>query len=290
MQKWLILLALTSLCACQTVSSATPSVSPVPAVSSDSSLEETLTERPFATPSPSVTASAVELSEEQEWKSGPHAGIASNVAAVPCRDCHQENAGAVIGSQISWWDAAAQTYESVTDVNALCKKCHQQPKPAPQSADENAAMHSTYPCTACHDPHTTAASCTNSGCHATVRQTNDMPPATPSVGHGQAGNPFCGGRNCHPAATAAAMQPRSVHGAAHVNVTCQACHAAGDLTAGPGPNGGPWVIWQASTSTENTTQEPYFPHAVELQVDCQRCHFTNNSWGLPLVTGNEFQH
>ncbi len=289
MQRFFVLLFLASLCACQAIAPALPSETPAPVGSAVSIIEATPTAEPSATLYLLLTATPADLTEEQAWESGPHAIMASAVAAVPCQDCHQENAGAVIGSQVSWWDAAAQKYESVADASTLCKKCHQQPGAASQPADARAAMHGTYPCTACHDPHTTVASCTSSGCHQNIRQTNDLPPSTPSGGHPQLGNPFCGGRNCHPAATAAAMQPRSVHGAAHVNVTCQACHAAGDLTAGPGPNGGPWVIWQASSGAESASQVPYFPHAVQLEVNCQRCHFTDNPWGLPLVTGNEFQ-
>jgi hypothetical protein len=80
-----------------------------------------------------------------------------------------------------------------------------------------------------------------------------------------------------------------VHGAAHVNVTCQACHAAGDLKPGPGKDGGPWVVWQAVDQPGSSMELPYFPHAMQLEVACKRCHFTDNPWGLPLVTGSEFQ-
>ncbi len=290
MQKCLFVFVLAVLCACQTVTPTQSTGTLSPATTPPPFSPIPLLPEPSMTPSPVATATAPDLSEEQAWSKSPHGMLASAAAAVPCKDCHQAVAGNIIGTQIAWWDAAAQRYESVADVSTLCQKCHQQPEPTLQPTDAKAAMHGNYPCTACHDPHTTVASCTNSGCHANVRQTNDMPPATPAGGHPQLGNPFCGGRNCHPAATAAAMQPRSVHGAAHINVSCEACHAAGDLTPGPGKDGGQWVIWQGSTASPGATPASYFPHVIQLDVDCQRCHFANNPWGLRLVTGDEFQH
>jgi hypothetical protein len=301
MHRSLPLLALVFLCACQTSASAGPvdgtatiAVSPAPSVNVSPSPE------PLATPTLTQTVAPPNSMEEQAWASSPHAlSLAATVqptdprasAAVPCSACHKEEGGAILGSKIAWWNATAQQYDSVADVNGLCQKCHDRLRTSNGASTAKSDIHGAFECTACHDPHTTAASCSNSTCHAGIRQTSDMPPSTPMGGHPfiGGGGPFCGGTSCHPAATAAASQPRSVHGAAHRNVTCQACHAAGDVTAGPGKGGGPWILLQTTPPPGNPTNVPYFSHAVQLEVDCQRCHFTGNSWSLPAVTRNEFQ-
>jgi hypothetical protein len=303
MHRYLLLLALVFLCACQTNASAGPvdgtptiRVSPAPSVDVGPSPE------PLATSTLTQTVGPPASIEEQAWANSPHAlpptatvqptdSGAPASAVVPCSACHKEDGGTVTGSKIAWWNATAQQYESVADVNTLCQKCHDQLRPSNGLSTPKSDIHGGFECTACHDPHTTAASCSNSTCHTNIRQTSDMPPSTPMGGHPfiGGGGPFCGGTSCHPAATAAASQPRSVHGAAHRNVTCEACHAAGDVTARPGKDGGPWIPLQTTPQPGKPTAVPYFSHAVKVEVDCQRCHLANNPWSLPAVTGNEFQ-
>ena len=303
MYKSFILLILLSLCACQSRASASGAATePVVTAPASPLIAPTLTPAPSATPTLRATVPPPNPTEQFDWANSPHAlpFVGASVAAptdpanqiaaaAPCTACHQQDAGASIGSNLAWWDPTAGQYRPAADVNELCQKCHPQTGIAKQASAGDASIHAGFQCTACHDPHTTVASCSNATCHQNVRQTNDLPPSTPTGGHPHVGAPFCGGGSCHPAATAAAMQPRSVHGGAHVNVTCQACHAAGDLKAGPGKDGGPWVIWQAADQAGAPAEVPYFPHITQVKVDCQRCHFGENPWDLPLVTGSEFQ-
>jgi hypothetical protein len=151
-------------------------------------------------------------------------------------------------------------------------------------------VHNNLNCVDCHDPHNTVASCTNSICHANILQNNPGPPSTPVGGHPNVGSPFCGGpTSCHPAATAAASKPQSIHGWQHNTVTCAACHDADHLAVEPVAGGGPWVTWQKSILSGNSITKPYFSHSIQVNVDCFRCHFNNNPWNLPMVTGNEFK-
>lgn len=298
MKKCLCSLALALLCACQNAASAIPTATiPATAIFPAPLIAPTYTPEPSLTPTFTETARLPDPIEEQAWASGPHARPVSATSqtvnltapAVPCGDCHQRVGGVITGSKIAWWDTATQRYQAMADVNGLCEKCHKEIQPENGHNATQSAVHEGFECTDCHDPHTTTASCSNSLCHQNIIQTKDRPPSTPTGGHPQIASPICGGATCHPAATAAALEPRSVHGAIHMNVTCQACHGAGNLKPGPGKDGGPWVTWQAANQSGEPIEAPCFPHIVQLEVDCQRCHFSNDPWGLPLGTNDEFQ-
>jgi hypothetical protein len=298
MKRYFISLILFFLCACQNTSAIVPIVvTPSKTLSPNEFIIPASTVEQVSTPVLDDSTEQAVSAIQDIWVRSPHAnlmqgGFRANTAtlkAVGCNNCHESISGTIIGSKIAWLDTVSQRYQSVADINNLCQKCHDGLKVANHQVVTQSSIHNGFECTDCHDPHSTVPTCSNSSCHQGIIQINDMPPSTPTGGHPQIGNPFCGGPSCHPAATAVALLPQSVHGAAHINVSCEACHDAGNPELGPQENGGIWVTWQTIVQSGNSIKVHYFSHTVQLEVDCKRCHFSNNPWKLPLVTGNEFE-
>jgi hypothetical protein len=231
----------------------------------------TETVQPTETLSPQIQARQNEITSI--WEDSAHAR-ASN--PVRCEDCHQTQNGIVL-EEVSWRDQQTGQYEAVFGINSPCRQCHEN-----TSAGR---AHMTFTCTDCHDPHRISASCTDSGCHSDIPTVFYELPATPTGGHPNIGSSFCGEANCHPVATAVAETTGSIHGPEHALVTCGACHAASQSQAGPLPDDGKWVTWQEVESNGEVLNESRFPHNIQLEVVCARCHFENNPWELNLVIG-----
>jgi len=70
-------------------------------------------------------------------------------------------------------------------------------------------------------------------------------------------------------------------------VTCIACHAPGQAKIGRSEIDGEWGIVHAEPEAGATLAYSALSHQVELQVDCARCHYAENPWGLQLVSGQE---
>jgi hypothetical protein len=205
----------------------------------------------------------------------PHAQA---VSPVQCDNCHQVENGVVLG-EVSLRNQQTGQYEAVTANDALCGECHE--------VAASSSIHMTMTCTDCHDPHRVEASCTDSGCHSTIPTTFFVLPATPTGGHPESGSGFCGGANCHAVATAVADTAGSIHGIEHSLVSCDACHDASGMEVGPSPDDGRWVLWQDVEVDGQVFRENPFSHEIQREVDCARCHFEDNPWGLPPVTGEE---
>jgi hypothetical protein len=227
------------------------------------------------TPSPQV----MQQNEiEAIWENSSHARAAE---PVNCESCHETRDGIVLGN-IEVLDPPTGQVSAGPSGAGLCGQCHE------ETLGENA--HPGFTCTGCHDPHSTAASCTDSGCHSTIQQdvVYKVPP-TPTDGHPKTGASFCGGANCHAAATAVASSAFSIHSSSHARVSCVACHTASGLQTGPSPDGSTWVLLQEVKNTDGEIAlEPAFSHDLQLEVDCTTCHFENNLWGLDPVSGEEF--
>jgi hypothetical protein len=221
--------------------------------------------------------------EWTEWNDSPHKSASHSIG---CESCHETKGGS-IQAAIAWWNKADGTHEPVTDSTALCSKCHADTEIKRQVIDLTNSVHSSFKCLDCHNPHSTAASCTNSGCHAGIRKPSDMPPATPGSGH-PSNSAFCGGANCHPAATEAALSNPTIHGARHAMVACIACHDSSASQVGPSGATGLWLPLRTVEINGTPTTQPYKPHSIQAKVDCTRCHFEANPWKLPLVSGHEF--
>jgi hypothetical protein len=286
MQKWFMIIVFILLAACQ------PATVPVVPTSTFSG-----TLPPLYSPTIS-TDSEVKyqlLNIQLAWEKSPHAVQSQNDPLktdgawqiTRCDNCH-ESKGGIIGATIAWWDPETQAYESVPDSNTLCQKCHEDILAFSHQEASNSLVHQSFECFDCHEPHSTAASCSNSTCHANILQIDDQPPSTPVGGHPDVGNPFCGGPGCHPAATQAASKPHSGHSFTHAGVTCVACHDASELQVGPDQIRGLWVTWRIIVEEGSSLTEPFSSHSIQLIVDCKRCHFSDNPWNLPIAVGNEF--
>lgn len=225
---------------------------------------------------PTATALSVEQMEiESKWENGPHAHAAE---AVGCRSCHRLQDGALM-TGIAWWDADAGRYVPVDDGNDLCLKCH-------NGYDTAQMAHADMACLDCHDQHSARASCFT--CHEQVKQEALTVPPTPVDGHPNGGQmAYCESAGCHSVATQVAQMPFSVHGGIHAAVTCAACHEADGYEVGPVQDGNEWVVWLPTALNGETVSMPYQSHNLQYTVDCTRCHYEANPWGLPLMDGSK---
>lgn len=235
----------------------------------------TETVQPTETLSPQVQARQNEITSI--WENSIHAQ-ASN--PVNCDDCHLTKNGVVLEEAYSRNQQTGQ-HEAVSEIDSLCNQCHE--------ITSSEHVHKAFICVDCHDPHKVTASCTDSGCHSNIPTVFYEIPATPVGGHPTSGSSFCGGNNCHSVATAVAQSAGSIHGPAHASVTCEACHDASQLQVGSFADNGNWTTMQEGELNGEVVRTPIFSHDVQLEVDCARCHFEGNSWGLTLVTGQEFE-
>lgn len=231
----------------------------------------------LSTETASVSPVALQNELKVIWESSSHARATE---PVKCESCHEVQNGLVL-ARAGGPEQPTSSGSTGLNGDAPCAQCHE------GTVAGNA--HPGYTCTRCHDPHSTVASCTDSGCHSTLTQTvvHEIPP-TPTDGHPKTGSSFCGGANCHSAATAVAKSAFSIHGSYHARVSCVACHTASGMQAGPAPDGSAWVLLQAVNTEGSVSFEPAFSHEIQLEVSCTACHFENNLWGLDLVSGDEF--
>lgn len=242
-------------------------------------LSLTSTVTPTETVQPTETVSPLEEARQKEltsiWEKSIHS---QGTDPVNCNDCHRTENGVVLG-EFSWRNQQTGQYEAVSESNALCSQCH---------TDISAGhAHMTFTCTGCHDPHKLEVSCTDAGCHADIPTVFFELPATPTGGHPNSGSSFCGSSNCHSVATAVAETTGTTHGPEHAHVTCEACHDASQLNVGLSHEDGKWVLWQDVETNGTTFTEIQRSHDIQLDVDCIRCHFETNPWGLPLINGQE---
>ncbi len=238
-----------------------------------STLPPTVIALPTATVLPLVQARENEITSI--WENSPHAQTSQ---AVVCSDCHLTENGVVL-KEVSWRNQQTGQYQVVTNTSALCGNCHE--------GISSVGSHLSFSCTECHDPHEAIASCTDSGCHSTIPTTFFELPATPTGGHPASGSGFCGGTNCHAVATAVASTAGFIHGAEHALVSCDACHDASQMRVDPSPDDGRWWTWRKVETSGQVFNESGTSHNIQREVDCARCHFENNPWGLNPVIGDE---
>lgn len=168
---------------------------------------------------------------------------------VDCEQCHKTEKG-VVSQQVAWLNAAiaqfdtnADPYEAVKSSSELCEKCHRDAF----KIEVGKNVHAALSCTDCHNVHSTAASCMDGKCHAGV-----LKPGQPIAGHD----------------------------AAHAPVACTACHDAAGLKVGPTDDRSQWVVFRTIDLGGKQMTTPYASHNLKRSVDCARCHFSGNPWGL----------
>ncbi len=166
---------------------------------------------------------------------------------IGCEICHPMENG-IASKQVAWLNTATGKYEAVATVNDLCDKCHADTEVLRHKRDLGSSAHVGWSCVACHDAHTTKASCTSSACHGPLFATK----ATPIAGHD----------------------------AAHQSVQCVACHDASGLEIGSAAGTSQWTTLRTTELLGRSTAAPYQSHNVQRKVDCARCHFPGNPWKL----------
>lgn len=165
---------------------------------------------------------------------------------VECMVCHEVSRRGEVQPEVLWLEIAAiEEYAEVSSNTELCLKCHTVGAIPGHAPIQVSGAHADSACTDCHDAHATTSSCSAAGCH------DDLADAAPTAGHDEA----------------------------HQVVTCVACHDAGGLGVGPDmQQEGMWVTFFVREETDERI--PVVSHAIQRPVDCARCHFTDNPWGL----------
>ena len=218
-------------------------------------------------PLPSPTPDLRNLSDiENTWGQSPHAQEGDE---VNCDICHRSENG-IMTNEVVWLNQNSGQYETVNDYSDLCSNCH-------EGYDHAESAHKNFTCLECHDHHSAGAACLD--CHKQVKEASLQVPATPISDHTTGTDTLCNGSGCHSMATQVAEGPFSIHGAQHTKVTCAACHDAEGLQVGPLQDGTVWVSWSSSWLNNNPAA-PFNSHNLQYQVDCKRCHYENNPWGL----------
>jgi hypothetical protein len=171
----------------------------------------------------------------------------SDWVAIECIVCHEVDKKGNVDPQYAWLEIAQiEEYAEVATPTELCGKCHAASEIAGHTFPQLGGAHASYECTDCHDAHDTVASCASSGCHEDV-----VNPEAAIPGHDQD----------------------------HVQVTCAACHDAGDMTVDIEDESGRWVTF-APDSAGGEKLIQHVSHNTILEAPCERCHYADNPWGL----------
>ncbi len=214
-----------------------------------------------------------------------------NWNGVECKTCHlfDENGDPI--KEIIFWNRETGNAERVSNNTDLCTKCHTKTNDVDNSVNlgEN-EFHSSLSCTACHDPHRTTASCTDSGCHADVSKDLEIIKYLAVDSDHETESPHsCGaGSQCHALATQVVEENQLPHiGVQHAFLTCAACHDGAEMEVGPVNENSVWTTFQTVEWNGLTVKRPKFSHVITTKVDCTRCHFEENPWELDADVGND---
>lgn len=202
-----------------------------------------------------------------EWtalESGSH-------ASLECKNCHEVEDGHLV-DEPAWFDQVTGNHVPLEDTNQLCEKCHADALML-SLGEKN---HADFSCTTCHDAHRLEASCTIPGCHSNFNNVNPLAIPFPHPSNGN-----CVQAGCHevviftPTPSEAPTVMWNHYDGNHNAVSCAACHDAGRLEVGILDN-----VWV----TINLSKMKYYPsHNLQRSVDCNRCHFPDNPWGLIVL-------
>ena len=164
---------------------------------------------------------------------------------VPCQVCHKVKKDEV-QPEFLWLEIAQiEEYAELESTTELCLKCHAGADVPGHEEILFTEVHQDLTCTECHDAHGNSSGCSKSGCHEDA-----LDPAEPIAGHDED----------------------------HELVSCMACHDAAGLEVGLDEEVGLWTTFLATDGGETLT--PLVTHEVQLEADCERCHFSDNPWGL----------
>lgn len=168
--------------------------------------------------------------------------------SIGCDICHQAGAKGGVLATVAWRDPATRQYQPIATATELCSKCHADTDTLRHRRDLGQAAHKGFSCVGCHDAHSMAASCTAAACHPAAAAHNATTPG---------------------------------HDPKHGKVDCVACHDAAGLQVGRVKDTGNWTTWRTTELLGRKTTAQYKSHALQRAVNCARCHFPGNSFGLP---------
>ena len=224
----------------------------------------------FATDSAVRVAAGNPLISESDWH------------GIQCQVCHRIENAKKADSQLAWYNAASGFYETVLDSTQLCNKCHRDTEALRYAVSLGDQVHSGFTCTQCHDPHNLVATCTQSGCHTGLVGESRISPHATGADVGT-----CNSTGCHdndtmtgrptPVISKDGWNHRSL---THSKVSCEACHDASGMEVGPLEGSDRWGTIRKVTLLGRTTEKPYPSHDLQREVDCARCHFPANPWGM----------
>jgi hypothetical protein len=173
--------------------------------------------------------------------------------SIQCDSCHKIEGGAAapkavwLNALVAEYDSTKEPYESVSNNTELCGKCHRDAPGFSYKIDMGASGHKSMQCTTCHDPHSLNSSCSAGTCHASVLK-----------------------------------EAKIGHDAAHTSVQCWACHDASGLKVDKPAGQNVLTTFRATDARGKAVATPYMSHNLQRKVDCARCHYAGNPWGLAV--------
>ena len=224
-------------------------------------------------------------------------------ANIGCDVCHQMN-GRLADPEYYWYDNATRYYEVVDSTTELCQKCHQDKDEFLHHRRElGDQVHQGFSCTECHDPHDPYASCGD--CHIDIVLARGLPAQqhlnisdksqclrchtngmdAHSMEVQRTGEKDC--LVCHEefANLSDDNLAPAYHSSVHRAVPCSVCHDALGLSVGLVEGQDTWVTFRSVEMPFPQPEEPYSSHNLTTAVDCTRCHYANNPWGVPESLG-----
>lgn len=181
---------------------------------------------------------------------------------VSCIMCHTIDKKGNVQAEVAWLEIPAlDEYASVESPSELCLHCHNTENLAAHGQVNVGSGHAEMACLECHSPHSTAATCGNGDCHSDVFTEMDQIPG---------------------------------HDEDHKDVSCAACHDSAGWDVGPDPETSIWVTFSPwsqeeiigeEDSIQQTGTVPFLSHDLGVEVNCERCHFPGNTWGLTESVG-----
>ena len=201
-------------------------------------------------PPPNCVSCKFSFEQEMRYAAGNPLVAEQNWKDIGCETCHPVEES-VVQADLAWLDGETGTRATVGSPTELCEFCHTDTETLRHRRNLGSAAHAGFTCVDCHDAHSTAASCTTVGCHPAL----------------DAGNPIPG------------------HDDDHASVACVACHDAAGLAVEPVEGEAVWMTRRTTSLLGRETTQVYQSHSLQGPVDCARCHFDGNAWGLSVQPG-----
>ncbi|MBE3118298.1 MAG: hypothetical protein IMZ50_06020 [Candidatus Atribacteria bacterium] len=73
------------------------------------------------------------------------------------------------------------------------------------------------------------------------------------------------------------------HQPVHRNVPCYVCHDATGMAVGKADDQ-TWFTIRQTDDGDNDNDQMFVSHYIGLEVDCGKCHYVDNPWGLEEIS------